>query len=214
VPTRLATPGGLIGLALGAGLGLALAGPVSASSAPNIPCGPASAHTLASDGAARVYSQHGRVFGCAAADQKSFRLGAAGGSVDQKRVGPLALAGVDAAYGLTTSGVDTISAEVVVRRLTDGQVLHRHNAITGQLPAEFYEKVVRVVVKRDGSVAWTAAVGSIISHTGRQRQVEKIDQTGRRLLDHGPSIRLSSLALSGSTLTWRDGGTSRSATLR
>jgi len=163
---------------------------------------------------ARVYSQHQRVYGCAAADQKSFLLGRVSGGVAQKRVGPVALAGTDAGYGLTTSGVDTISSEVVVKRLTDGKVLHRRNAITGNLPAEFYEAVDAVVVKGDGSVAWTADAGSILSHKGRQRQVEKIDQTGQMLLDHSRNIRLRSLRLSGSKLTWRDGSTTRSATLQ
>lgn len=193
---------------------LALAAPGGAQPPPVIPCGAASARTLASDGVARVYSQHGRVYGCAAADHKSFRLGQASGTPDQKRVGPVALAGVEAAYGLTTSGVDTISAKVIVRRLTDGRVLHRHNAITGPQPAEFYEKVDAVVVKGDGSVAWTADGGSIISHWRRGRQVEKVDHTGQTLLDHGLGIRLRSLRLSGSQLTWRDGGTTRSARLR
>jgi hypothetical protein len=215
VGARCATRSGLVALALGGLLSLALATPSGARSDPNIPCGPAaSGQTLASDGVARVYIQHGRVFGCAAADQKIFLLGRASGSANQKRVGPVALAGADAAYGLTTSGVDTISAEVVVRHLTDGQVVHRRNAITGNLPAEFYEHVDAVVVKADGSVAWTAEAGSIISDKPPKRQVEKVDRTGRSVLDRHENIRLHSLQLSGSKLTWRDGGTSRSATLQ
>jgi hypothetical protein len=39
-------------------------------------------------------------------------------------VGPLALAGKDAAYGLTSFGIDTIAARVVVRDLADGRQLH------------------------------------------------------------------------------------------
>jgi hypothetical protein len=195
-------------------LTIGLAATSLASAEPEIPCGPVSATTLASDGLARVYSQHGWVYGCAAAGQKSFLLGQASGTYAAKRVGPIALAGVDAAYGLTTSGVDTISSEVVVRRLTDGQVLRSHNAITGNLPAEFYERVDVVVVKANGSVAWTANAGSIISHTGLKVQVEKSDQTSRTLLDQRPDINTGSLRLNGSTLTWRDGASRRSATLR
>jgi hypothetical protein len=193
-------------------LSLALAAPGAANV--NIPCGPASAHTLASDGVARVYSQNKHVYGCAASDQKSFRLGQASGNLDRRRVGPLALSGVDAAYGLTTSGVDTISADVVVRRLTDGKVLHRQNAISGKLSAEFYEAVDAVVVKRDGSVAWTANGGSILSGKPPRRQVNRIDKSGYDLLDSHRNIRLHSLKLSGSKLTWRDGSATQSATLR
>jgi hypothetical protein len=195
-------------------LSIGLAAASGASAEPEIPCGPVSAHTLASDGLARIYSQHGSVYGCAASDQMSFRLGQASGTYPAKRVGPVALAGVDAAYGLSTSGVDTTSSEVVVRRLTDGKVLRRHNAITGNLPAEFYERVYVVVVKTDGSVAWTANATSIISHQGGKVQVEKSDQTSRTLLDQHPDINTGSLRLNGSTLTWFDGASRRSATLR
>lgn len=198
----------------GAALSLALAVPSWAATAPNIPCGPTSARTLASDGVARVYARDKHVYGCAASDQRSFRLGEVARGSDRKRVGPLALAGVDAAYGMTTSGVDTISVEIVVSRLSDGHVVHHSNAITGPLPGEFYERVFAVVVKDDGSVAWTAQAGSIISHKAPERQVEKIDHTGRTLLDGHRQIGLRSLRLTGSELTWRDGSATRSATLQ
>jgi hypothetical protein len=93
-------------------------------------------------------------------------------------------------------------------------VLHRQNAISGKLSAEFYEAVDAVVVKRDGSVAWTANGGSILSGKPPRRQVNRIDKSGYDLLDSHRNIRLHSLKLSGSKLTWRDGSATQSATLR
>jgi hypothetical protein len=193
-----------------------IAGVGAASAGTNSPvCGPAGAHTLASNSLARVYLRNGNVYGCAATGPRSYRLGTSGHSFNEGRVGPIALAGVDAAYGLTTYGVDTVTAEVIVRHLTDGRVLRRHPAITGSVGAEFAEQVDDVVVKRDGSVAWIANVSSIASHGHATTEVDKSDRTSRTLLDrHASGIKLHSLRLAGSRLTWRYRTTTRSATLR
>src|SRR5947209_4342790 len=87
----------------------------SGSTAGAPPCGPTSAHTIVADGAARVYSMSGTVHGCARHGHGSYRLGSTARSIREGRVGPVALAGSDAAYGIATFGVDTGSSQIVVR---------------------------------------------------------------------------------------------------
>ena len=177
-------------------------------------CGPAKAKTLAADSSARVYSRGGSVYGCAKSGHKSFRLGAVANSMSEGRAGPIALAGVDVAYGLTYFGVDTISADVVVRSLTGGDVLRRQSSYTGSVGPEYFETVHDIVVKPDGSVAWIASAGSIISGKPADTEVEKSDRSPGTLLDKSRQIKVDSLRLRGSLLRWRVGQASRHATLR
>jgi hypothetical protein len=176
-------------------------------------CGPAGAHTLASDAVARVYSQGEKVYGCAAGSHSSYALGTTSSSMGEERVGPIALAGVDAGFGRTSFGVDVISAEVVVERLTDGVVLRDRAATAGSFGPEYAQQVHSVVVKRDGSVAWIASISSITSHNSAT-QVRKSDRTPHTSLDSGLKIRPDSLRLHGSQLSWRNAGARKTATLR
>jgi hypothetical protein len=132
----------------------------------------------------------------------------------EARVGPAALAGTVAAYGQTSFGVDTISAVVVVRRLSDGKQLANRPAFDGPLGPEFAVSVQAVVVKRNGSAGWIVQGGSIIS-TQSTTQVVALSQGNERVLDSTPTgvIDPKSLHLHGSTLTWTHGGAQRSATL-
>ncbi|HEY1522012.1 MAG TPA: hypothetical protein VGF70_03290 [Solirubrobacteraceae bacterium] len=178
-------------------------------------CGPSKAHTLAADRLARVYSQGGTVYGCAKGSHSSYVLGSASPSATRQhgRVGPIALAGVDVAFGRTTSGVDVISAEVLVKNLTDGRVLRDHSATAGNFGAETAQRVDSIVVKPDGSVAWIATISSIISTRGTT-QVRKSDRTQRTSLDSSPKIKPDSLRLHRSELRWRNGSVTKTATLR
>ena len=196
---------------------LLLAGSATAGALRPAPvCGPAAARTLAADRVARVYSQNGDVFGCAQDGERSYKLGANQSSTREGRAGPIALAGTVAGYGLTSYGVDTVSAQIVVRRLTDGRVLRQRSAISGSVGPEFFETVDDIVVKRDGSVAWIADATWLGNGPGRHgiTEVRKADRTGRTRLDNGDQIRKRSLRLKGSRLTWRDGSIRKSATLR
>jgi hypothetical protein len=185
----------------------------SGASAHGALCGPSKARTLAADRLARVYSRGGKVYGCAKASHSSYVLGSASSSMGQGRVGPIDLAGVDVGFGRTTSGVDVISAEVVVENLTDGRVLRDHGATAGNFGPETAQQVDSIVVKADGSVAWIASVSSIVSHRGTT-QVRKSDRTRRTSLDSSRKIKPDSLRLDGSKLTWREGSTTKTATLR
>jgi len=177
-------------------------------------CGPSGATTLASSSQARVYSSGGGVYGCSFAAGRSFRLGSAARSLHEGRVAPVVLAGSDVAYGLATFGVDTGRTGVVVRRLTDGTQLADF-ASTQAGVVEGFQSIGSLVVKRDGAVAWIGVERSIVG----SRQVVEVHgapagASTDRLLGSGAQIAPSSLRLHGSTLTWRDGGATRHATLR
>ena len=174
-------------------------------------CGPAAAARLASSPEARVYSWHGAVFGCAFAESHQFRLGSAARSIREARVSPVAVAGVNAAYGLSNFGVDTIRASVVVRRLTDGTQL-KELAATRAVGAESFESVGSVVVRPDGAVAWIGSLHSIIGHRS-VTEVHEASSAGDRVLDSGLGIDSTSLRVRGDTLSWVNSGVTRHATL-
>ncbi len=175
------------------------------------PCGPASARTLATDAAARIYEQAGSVYGCSSAG-RTFRLGSSRACNTSSRIGPAALSGRMAAYGALRCGVDTGFSQVVVRRLTDGRVMHTAGATSGPIGPESFESVASLVVKADGGAAWIATARSIVRH-GQAVEVHALDRLGARRLDSGGGIASGSLRLRGSTLTWIHYSRRRSATL-
>lgn len=174
-------------------------------------CGPASAKTLAANGRVRVYAQHQVVYGCSVARGRSFRLGHASRALAEARVGPVAVAGDLAAYGLQSFGVDTVSASVVVRRLTDGTEIKDLQA-TRAVGAEAFESIGSVAVLATGAVAWIGSEHSIVGHRSAI-EVHTDGTGGDRVLDSGPNIDPASLRLHGSRLSWVDGGATRHATL-
>jgi hypothetical protein len=183
----------------------------SEQSATSVTCGPGGAKTLAASPQARVYLKNGAVCGCGVGGP-SYRLGAGGRMIREGRVGPVAVGGKDAAYGLSRFGVDTVSAEVIVRNLADGRLVHE-GAATSRILVESFQSVDSIVVKPDGAVAWISEVGSVISRN-RYVEVHRIDGRGAALLNSGSRIVGRSLRLHGSTVTWREGSATRSATLR
>ncbi|MBV9607846.1 MAG: hypothetical protein JO027_22215 [Solirubrobacterales bacterium] len=175
-------------------------------------CGPAHATTLAGDVRVRVYTSGQAVYGCSAARGRSFRLGHVSRSISEARVGPVAVAGNLAAYGLTSFGIDTVRAVVVVRRLTDGSQLNQLSA-TRAVGAESFQSIGSIVAIADGAVAWIASETSIVGHR-RAIEVHAAGAGGDRILDSGPSIDPASLRLHGSALSWVDGRVTHRATLR
>jgi hypothetical protein len=154
------------------------------------------------------------VFGCSFAHGRSFRLGRATRTIRESRVATVALAGVDAAYALSNFGIDTVMADVVVRRLTDGKQLRAFPATRVGVP-EGFRSVGSIAVKSDGAVAWIGVVRSIIGRRGAI-EVHAADASASedRQLDSGSQIVPQSLRLQGSTLSWRHGAATRHATLR
>jgi hypothetical protein len=183
------------------------------SGAPTRTCGPARATTLAASGQARVYRVGSGIYGCAVADRRSFRLGNAAHTLRESRVGPVAVAGDVAAYALTAFGIDTVRAQVVVRRLTDGAQLAGFPA-TSTVGVESFQSVGSVVVKSDGAAAWIGQETSIIARGRELIEVHTAAGAHESVLDSGVAIVPESLRLRGSTLSWQHGGATRRATLR
>ena len=175
-------------------------------------CGPSNARTLASDALARVYKSGGLIYGCARGASLRYRLGNAQTCIRTGRAGPVALIGVLVGYGLETCGVDTGSSEVVVQRLSDGRKLRTLAAFTGQVGPESHEQVRSIALRSDGAVAWIAQASSIIRDS-QATEVHRADRRGKATLDSGTAIDPTSLRLHGSTLTWRHGSATRSATV-
>lgn len=174
-------------------------------------CGPASARTLGASPLARVYVQLGAAYGCAAGSPRRFVLGHTSTCINADRVGPVTVAGRLAAFALSRCGVDTGSATVSVRRLSDGATLFSHMA-AGAAGPEGYVAVTGIVARRDGAVAWIARASTIVGH----RSVTGVYArrgSGVAPLDSGPGIVSSSLRLTGSSVSWRDGSARRSARL-
>lgn len=163
---------------------------------------------MASGHRVEVYARKGAVYGCEVRTGKRVRLGNSRVCVAATLVDRAAVAGDLVAYGAERCGVDTGSATVAVLRLSDHKQLQSFAAVRGPVGPESFESINSMVVKRDGAVAWIATANSIIGH-GTQTQVH----ANGRLLDAGAGIVGSSLHLRGSTLTWRDGSATRSATL-
>ena len=128
-------------------------------------------------------------------------------------MGPVAVAGKDVAYGLSSFGVDTVSSQVIVRDLGTGQQL-RAAAPTNRILPESFTSVDSIVVKADGATAWISQTSSVIRHGSPVVQVWRADARGQSLLDSGGSIDARSLRRSGSIVSWRNGSKVRSATLQ
>jgi hypothetical protein len=173
-------------------------------------CGPASAKTLAGNGRVRVYALRQVVYGCSVARGRSFRLGHVTRALTESRVGPVAVAGDLAAYGRQSFGVDTVSASVVLRRLTDGTRLKELRA-TRAVGAEAFESIGSVVVNASGGVGWIGSEHSIVGHSSAI-EVHAAGTGGDRVLDSGLNIDPTSLRLLGSQLSWIDGGATHHAT--
>jgi hypothetical protein len=154
------------------------------------------------------------VYGCSFSGGRSFRLGSTARALRESSVDPVAVAGNNAAYGVSRFGVDTVRTSVVVRRLTDGRQLAEF-AVTQTGVVEGIEAVKSLVLKGDGAVAWIGLAHSIARH-GEAIEVHAADASSStdRLLDSGPQVAPQSLRLHGSTITWQHGAATRHATLR
>jgi hypothetical protein len=160
-----------------------------------------------------VYEVGKAVYGCSDRGGRSYRLGTSGFCTGADRVGPVAVAGEMAGYGVQRCGVDTGTAQVLARRLTDGSVLRTAPATSRVPGAESYQSAAAVVVKADGAVAWIGQAHSIIGRGGDVIEVHRSDHRGQAELDRGQGIALRSLRLRGSRISWLHAGTGRSAPL-
>jgi hypothetical protein len=143
-------------------------------------------------------------------------------------VGKYRLAGKYVAYFLvfTEIGQGNPVYRVMVRGLRHGSFRHIEAAYS-DLPQQGYDdgenaaRVTNLKLKSNGSVAWISCFPSN-RHPRRCRapaadlewEVWRADTHGRKLLDSSDSVRLRSLGLNRSTLTWRHGDETRTAAIR
>lgn len=169
------------------------------------PCGPSRAHTLASTHSARVYTQAGAVYGCVRG-RRPVRL-APPAHLGSPQLEQFAISGRHAAFAEGSHGVDTSSASVVVVDLRSGRRLAVLPAATPPRRPESFESVTALVLSGT-RVAWIASSGAVGLPVPRYEV-----HAGRKLLDEAPDIAPRSLALRGSTVSWRHGGAARHAPL-
>ncbi len=110
--------------------------------------------------------------------------------------------------------IEAVPGNVSVLNMSTGRAHEYESAqpIEGATCAE----VTSLALKGDGAVAWIAT--NFLSpncepRPGATIEVRAHDRHGLRVLDTGTVIGLKSLRLSRSTVTWKDGGATRSATL-
>jgi hypothetical protein len=176
------------------------------------PCGPRGAKTLAASHTARVYLDGVVVSGCSAHGSTSYQLGRHDSCINSVRIDPVVVTADMTAYGAERCGIDTGNTSVTVLRLTDGKQLASVPA-TSPPGVESFQRVDSLVLKSNGSAAWIAEGSSIVSHGHRLIEVRKFDKRGESLLDSGTGVRTDSLRLHRSTLRWRDGTQTGTATL-
>jgi hypothetical protein len=160
--------------------------------------------TLAQTVGVRVFTKHvnesDRVFVCARASRRSLRIG---------ELDPDTPAGVDSfviagsmvgfhRYVCDHGGLCDMNVVVVNARKRT--TVHKSAAMEGFLRS--------LVLAPSGSVAWIRASG-----LADELSVGVIDASGERLLDQGPGIDPSSLALGTGRLYWLDGGQAQTAQL-
>jgi hypothetical protein len=210
-PMRRAIVGGLIGI-------LATCGAVSpASGATPAGCAPPRARVLARSAAVRVYEtrppagEPRAVIACLAGHRGHMTLLAATRLNLHTSLARFELAGHVAAYLETQLGVDSASTKLVAVDVGTRRVLHAIEAgsyIDGGLI--FDEAVIRFLVTSGGSIAW-----SVTREDHRETVVESVWAAPREgapaLLDSGPAIDAGSLSLAGTTLSWTDAGSERTA---
>jgi hypothetical protein len=199
---------GLLATLLAFAVAATLAASCGAASVASSPCAPAGAQVKLADGRAQVYALQNAIYACDRRTHRTIRLGQKTICVGTARVDDTALAGDTVAYGLDRCGVDAGFTIVIVRRVSDGKRLHSFRAITGPGLVESYQSINALIVKPNGAVAWIATDSSII---GRGKRIEV--HANSRLLDSGAAIVPTSLRLHGSTLSWRDGASTRTARL-
>lgn len=144
-------------------------------------------------------------FGCAFRTGRTFRLGGGNDSV------VYALAGRVVAY----ESLAPVNQRMVVRSLGTGRVIHQANS---NLEGAFGNgaRAVEVVLKRNGSIAWTYPnrTGESVEATGIE--LHAIGTSNRRevlsqRVDPAESLRLNP---GGATISWTEGAVTRTAPLR
>ncbi len=161
-----------------------------------------------------MFQRRDRIYACLYRGRRVIQIGTRR-SVGAGNTRNLRLAGRFVAYTPSLNGV-----KLVVRELRQGRVVHNEPAANQTSPA--LTGLTDVKLKRTGSLAWIVELTPLDVPLRPYRmpgdalpdyQVFKADRAGRALLDSGLDIAAGSLRLSGATVSWTKGGSSRSAAL-
>lgn len=128
-----------------------------------------------------------------------------GHDYDETLVEAVRLAGPYVGYYAFGGDEFSTGGDIVVRDLRNGRSLRNLGA--------FGLDDVKLVLKENGSVAWTSVPNALEPTSPKRIELRAADGLGERVLDPGPQVDPSSVRLSGSTLTWRSGGAARSTVL-
>ena len=212
----------LAGASVAAVAGVALAaGPSPATAATHDRCQLQGSRTQEASRYARVYSVRRvqddavtrRWYACLYRTGRRIHLGDVGPAGQfSDRISPVRLAGRHVAFAseYTASTGDALGAVIAVRDLRTGAFIRRF-----QSPGDpnTYD-VTDLELRPTGSVAWAARlVGGVPARTSHE--VRTFDRTAphSRIVTSGADIAARSLALSGATLYWTEGGVARATTL-
>ncbi|MGH2851650.1 MAG: hypothetical protein ACRDLP_13650 [Solirubrobacteraceae bacterium] len=196
--------GGILAAAVVLGAAVAAA---DASSAPSS-CAPPHAKILATSGNARIYSLTGAIYGCLG--HRDTLLAGGPSSGPATRVGVYALAGRYAGTDVVQMGVDTLSSTVFVTDLGSGGTVATAAATTPENRAESFTSVSALKVTSSGALAWIGR-RSAVGVPKATFEVHTLRGGSNHLLATSTAIAPHSLALKGSTLSWSQGGRTRTA---
>jgi hypothetical protein len=182
---------------------------------------PNTGRTVVRSSDARIWSSQSReidhYYGCAYRVGRAFPLDPPHGQLIEAKQ-KVVLAGSIAAYETMYFNVKPF--RVVVRDLRTGSKIHSATSNAQGSTDGHTGPVAKIVLKRSGSVAWTASIQCIcdsdvpIEPSGFE--VHKIDRSNRpTLLDKGDAVNPLSLTLTTDhrRIEWRNGGTMRTAPL-
>lgn len=150
-------------------------------------------------------------YGCLDSIGRRFMLGEDGTGADGhgQDLSHFRLAGVHAGFASQICPIDLCDFGVEVVDLRDGKTERRSRSRGPNLDASY--PVTDLVLEDNGSAGWISSPQ--VLGQGQRTDVWAYDTLGARQLDSGRGIEPKSLTLSDSTLTWRNGGATRSATL-
>jgi hypothetical protein len=174
------------------------------------PCGRSGSATIARNDEARVYRYGDLTWGCHAATGARSALGTAFADTWEYYGGAhVHLAGRYASIDVGYGGRGGARADLLVHDLATGAVVHRWSCCSGGGAS-----VVRVALAATGAVAWTVGGWGDRGPAGGA-ELRKSDADGEAIvLDSGRELDVDSLALSGTTISWRHGEERRAAELR
>jgi hypothetical protein len=126
----------------------------------------------------------------------------------------LRLDGPFVGYAATLCGIDSSAASVRVLDLRRRKFVLDAGAIGPPIGPETEQSVRSLKLRADGAAAWVGE-GQSLAARSTKRELWAADSRHRsRRLDSGAAIVPSSLELTSRTVSWRNGSTARSASLR